>query len=429
MKKKIAIVLLAAFCLTLGACGALEKPLPTPSPTAAPTTVPTPLPTPEPTPLPTPVLTPVPAQEQRVVVTVDKTRLEAMDPQSGETRILSFSFDTPMIEMENNPAAAEKINEFIALQSEAFYTGEDYGDGYGTGYNNMLTLAEDNYLYQMESGAEYPNLEMSADRSAAILRNDGTVLSLLFNDYSYTGGAHGLMVSRAYCFDVESGDVLTLDTVSVDPEGFASFLTSFMLDEIQSDPELAERIYLEETELEPALSALVREGSWYFDYDGMVFFSDDYEFSSHAAGPISFLVPYDAAAAYLYPRYIPEAGTENAAFHVLPAEEMVEGNTEILDMVKISDTGTSLYLVVNGAAHDVRLTSVQYSDAFYETAQLWSCSVMRDCAVQIQTDIPDGMPNLKISYRTQDGLKSLYLTMSGEDGSLILMDGSIRPVG
>lgn len=431
MKKRIAIVLLAAFCLTLGACGVLEKPLPTPSPTAAPTPTPSPTaePTPEPTPKPTPVPTPAPVQEQRVIVTVDKTALEAMDPQSGETRILSFSYDTPMIEMENNPAAAEKINEFIALQSEAFYTGEDYGDGYGTGYNNMLTLAEDNYLYQMETGAEYPNLEMSADRSAAILRNDGTVLTLLFNDYSYTGGAHGQMASRAYCFDANSGELLTLDTVSVDPEGFAAFLTSFMLDEIQNDPELSERVYLEEAELEPALAALVREGSWYFDYDGMVLFSDDYELSSHAAGPISFLVPYDAAAAYLYPRYIPEAGTENAAFHVLPAEEMVEGNTEILDMVKISDTGAALYLVVNGAAHDVRLTSVQYSDVFYETAQLWSCSVMRDCAVQIQTDIPDGMPNLKISYRTQDGLKSLYLTMSGEDGSLILMDGSIRPVG
>ena len=429
MKKTVALILLTAFCLSFSACGVLEKPLPTPAPTEAPTPAPTPEPTPEPTPIPTPVATPLVPQEQRVIVTIDKTSLQAMDPQSGETCILSFSYDTPMIEMEDNPSAAEAINEYIALQSEAYYTGEDYGDGYGTGYNNMLTLAEDNYLYQIESNAEYPNLEMSADRSATVLRNDGIVLSLLFQDYSYTGGAHGLMVSRACCFDAGTGALLTLDSVSVDPEGFKAFLADAMLAEVQSDPELQERIYLSEEELVPALQALVREGSWFFDYDSMVFFSDDYELSSHAAGPISFRIPYDSAAAFLYPRYIPEAGAASAVLHVLPAEDMVEGNTEIVDMVKISDTGASLYLIVSGAASDVRLTSVMFSDRFYETAQLWSCSVMRDCAVQIETDIPDGMPNLKISYRTQDGLKNLYLTESGEDGSLILMDDSIRPVG
>ena len=77
----------------------------------------------------------------------------------------------------------------------------------------------------------------------------------------------------------------------------------------------------------------------------------------------------------------------------------------------------------------MRLTSVEYAGAFYETAQLWSCSLMRDCALQLETVIPDGMPNLKISYRAMDGLKNLYLTQSGEDGSLILMDDSIEAIG
>jgi len=95
----------------------------------------------------------------------------------------------------------------------------------------------------------------------------------------------------------------------------------------------------------------------------------------------------------------------------------------------VGDGEQTLYLIANGKAHDVRLTSVEYSGAFYETAQLWSCSVMEKCAVQVSTWIPDGMPNLKLSYRTADGLQNLYLTQSGEDGSLILMDDSIEAIG
>ena len=77
----------------------------------------------------------------------------------------------------------------------------------------------------------------------------------------------------------------------------------------------------------------------------------------------------------------------------------------------------------------MRLTSVAYSGVFYETAQLWSCSLMENCAVQVSTWIPDGMPNLKLSYRNSEGLQNFYLTQSGEDGSLILLDGRIEAIG
>ena len=352
-----------------------------------------------------------------------------MDPQSGEIRILSFTYDTPIVEMESNPTAAEKINEFIALQGEAFYTGEEYGDGFGTGYNNMLTLAEDNYVYQVESHAEYPNYEMSADRRVAVLRNDGTVLSFLFTDYYYMGGAHGSTMSRAYCFDVSTGELLTLDAISSEPSALAGALADNMIAQVKESEELQQRIDLLNTDLASALSALVREGSWYFDYDAVVLFSDDYEISSHASGPIAFRVPYDAVAQFLSPRYISIAPTGTAEFFVTPTDAVGEADIEIIDMVRIGDGDTTLYLIAKGPAHDVRLTSVEYSGTFYETAQRWSCSFMENCAVQVSTMIPDGMPNLKLSYRNADGLQNLYLTQSGEDGSFILLNGTIEAIG
>jgi hypothetical protein len=54
---------------------------------------------------------------------------------------------------------------------------------------------------------------------------------------------------------------------------------------------------------------------------------------------------------------------------------------------------------------------------------------MEDCALQIVTDIPEGMPELKLSYRDATGEHELYLSQSGVDGSFIFVDGSIEAVG
>ena len=81
--------------------------------------------------------------------------------------------------------------------------------------------------------------------------------------------------------------------------------------------------------------------------------------------------------------------------------------------------------------YDVRLASVDYSDRFYETAQLWACSYMSDCVLQLDTMIPDGMPDLMVSFRDASGAQTrLLLTQSGENGAYILMnDSDIEAVG
>jgi len=90
MKKLIALVLLAALCLTLTACG--EKPEPTPDPTPAP--APAPAPTPDPAPAPDP--TPAPAP--------DPTPAPAPDPAPTPT-------PTPSPQPQPQPVAVEITKE------------------------------------------------------------------------------------------------------------------------------------------------------------------------------------------------------------------------------------------------------------------------------------------------------------------------------
>ncbi len=439
MKRIITTVLVFLLCMGICACGVLEKVDLPPVPTAETVTVPVETETPQ---VSTPVATESPAEPEtpaeevsaQVLVSVEKTEEFAYDPQFGETLILSFSYETPLVVCEENPEAAEKINEFIGLLNEAYYTGEDYGEGAGIGYNNMLTSAEDNYSMHVAMQDEEGIDAFSSARHIAIPRNDGRLLTILFNDTSYTGGAHGSYSTRGYCFDMASGERLTLADLSENEDTLCAFLTEEMLRQAREDEWIAEQIdgFVEENTLEETLTALLRNGSWYLDYDGMVIFSDLYEISSYAAGMVNFRIDNETLRGRVDERFLAGPADGEGTVRALPEEGVEDGSTEIVDMVKVFEDGTTVYLLADGSVKDLRIASVDYFDydgSFNESAVHWSCSGLTDAAVQLVTVIPDGMPNLKISWRDTQGEQTRYLSQSGEDGSLLLVDGSIEAVG
>ncbi len=381
-------------------------------------------------------------EHQHIIINMDRTEYEAYDPQQGAELILSFSYETPYVHIPANPAAEEAINEFIAMLNESYYTGDDYGtvydSGLAPGYINMLTQAEDNYNYIINSAINFEGdalgYELACHRTLSVERCDESMLCLLYRDYVNLGGVHGSYGYRAYCFDTASGELMGLDDICLDAELFKGFLAESMVSKVRNDDELSQLVngFVDEDglpTLEEAVWALLRDGSWYLDSDGIVFFSDLYEMSSYAAGIIEFRFGYEEIKDYIKPELIPENLQYSAGFAAVPVAAMTESSREIIDMVKIHEEGEGIYLVADGVAKEVRLATVDYTDAFYETAQLWYCSSMENCAVQLVTLIPEGMPELKISYRDAQGEHSLYLSQSGEDGSLMLVDDSIEAVG
>ena len=210
MKRILALLMLAVF--TFGLCGC-EKissielpPLPTVTPEVTEAVEPPASPEAEPA-----------AQTETrsahgLIVSIKRSTKQAYDPQDGSKLILTFSYDTPTVYIEGGEAAADAINEQTALMEDAFYTG----NGYGTGYNDMLTMAEDNYNYFVSNGIEGGMLELANSRTVSVERMDGQVLSLLYNDYTFTGGAHGFYGDTGCSFDVETGRLLSLEDLSSD---------------------------------------------------------------------------------------------------------------------------------------------------------------------------------------------------------------------
>ena len=428
MKKIFSLLLAGVMIIGLAGCeqlGNVELP---PLPTVTPETA-------EQSPSPSPTVEPTeePVQETAGTVTVNvkHTLQQAYDPQNGTELILSFSYDTPVVYIEGGEETAAAVNERIALMDEAYYTGNEYDGMQGTGYNNMLTMAEDNYRMIIETGTEGVPMELSSDRSVSVPRIDSQVLTLLYNDYMYTGGAHGSYGYEGYCFDLSDGHLLTLEELSSDYEALSAFLVNYMVQMVESDEELAQRIDIsllpEGSGYAEILSPLLREGSWYFSSDGLVIFPDLYEISSYAAGIVEFVIPYDALTGYVDEKWIPVPVEGSGSIELIKAEDMVDGSTPIVDKLVVGQEGAEFYLVAQGSVSSLTVTEGDYADKFYPSSTLWSCSALEDGALQMVCPLPEGMPEIQISYRNDQGQQQFYLTVDGE-GSPTLTD-TVEAVG
>ena len=298
MKKITALLIAALLALSLCGCEQIEqlKQIELPTPSVEPSEEPSPEASEEPEATPEP--TPEAAEPSSyVTISIGEHKETYYAPDDENQLILDFSYETPTVHIYGNDAASEKINDFIAALDEEYYTGNNYVEGgYGVGINGMLDLAYDNLTYVRESGSD-DNVTLASNRSVMVARADEKIVALLYNDYSYTGGVHGSYGYTGYIFDTETGEQLTLDKLAPDLDAFKTWLTAAMVEKVNSDDELKQSLTVDD--VETALAALIREGSWYLDGDGLTVFSSVYEIAPYAAGVINFKFSYDEIAPYI----------------------------------------------------------------------------------------------------------------------------------
>ena len=346
-------------------------------------------------------------------------------PDDSGKLILTFGSDVVKVVMDDR-TAADRINQFLAMRDEMFYSGSGNGDG----LNEILELATDNYAMVNELGTTQ-NTEFSCSRSAAVERGDSRILSIRYRVNTYTGGAHGLAFDRAYVFDAATGVLLTLDDLSTDRAALEQAMLDKMTELIETDVRYQPlqdymTSFQSDRSMEDSLRALLREGSWLLSEEGLVVFSDLYEIGSYADGIIRFTLRYDELGELLKEDWRPIERLESGELLIRDLNDAGSSAISLLDMVSAAEDGAQFRLFSQGTVYDVSIASAVYINdhvGFYRTDTLWYCSYLSNAGVQLQTRIPDGMPDLMIRFLDADGeAHSLLLTQSAEDGAVILLE-------
>lgn len=154
-------------------------------------------------------------------------------------------------------------------------------------FDTLCDAAKEDYSYISENGLDWNAYvdEMTMD---IVYQTDGGILSIFASAYCHTGGAHPTNGFGTWNYDLNEGKFLQYSDFTDDEEAFRAAVADEILSQIDEEG-IAEDLFED-------YEASVQELSYaevYFDEAGMIVCFPEYILGPHAAGLLSFTVPYE----------------------------------------------------------------------------------------------------------------------------------------
>ncbi|MCD1258600.1 DUF4163 domain-containing protein [Paenibacillus athensensis] len=189
-------------------------------------------------------------------------RNETID-DSSEGRTITIQY--PQIEGWADAQASGKINAFLKqralqAQSDAHALYKEATDG----------LSDEDRQFPFEDTLNY-----------RITYNQDNKLSLYFETYNYTGGAHGMYDMEGHTFDLTTGEELTLQQAALGNPGYKAIINR------EINEQLAERDY----DLLESFDTIGDEQRYFLQDDQIVVYFGLYEYTPYAVGMPEFQIP------------------------------------------------------------------------------------------------------------------------------------------
>ena len=151
----------------------------------------------------------------------------------------------------------------------------------------LLTALRDEYfdsyiksLEGIENMEESSSFNWEKKQSMYVVRNEGNILSLRFDNSVYTGGAHGITMTEFYNFDLKTGEMIQPDEVFI--PGFESVLDSLLtgklreVNGIRAEENLTDSGFFVET--------ITHSNNFYINSHGIGFYYNVYSIAPFSAG-------------------------------------------------------------------------------------------------------------------------------------------------
>ncbi len=130
--------------------------------------------------------------------------------------------------------------------------------------------------------------------------NKNGLLSVVFTDYTYNGGAHGIYGDISYTFDLTTGETYNLEDLFN-----AGFDYKNVINEIVKEQFNAMDYTLEE------FKSISENQPYYLSNSGIVIYFSLYEYTPYAAGIPRFTIPYEQIASSIQPNNLKQDTTSD----------------------------------------------------------------------------------------------------------------------
>lgn len=209
-------------------------------------------------------------------VAVDKIVIEST-MNYKDTPVLHYKIEYPRFRHPEYQDQLNKINEWYRRQAAGLqrkYETESYGE------------AAD--LYESSIESQFPFHMYDAASSFEVPYNDKGLLSLYFDDYIFTGGAHGSTVRHSDTWNVKDGCRLSLYRFTDDPAAFRTKILNDIKNQIEVQMKSGEGGYFED--YPQLIEKHFDPESYYLTPEGIVIYYQQYDIAPYASGMPEFVI-------------------------------------------------------------------------------------------------------------------------------------------
>ncbi|MEZ5535033.1 MAG: DUF3298 and DUF4163 domain-containing protein [Thiolinea sp.] len=209
---------------------------------------------------------------------------EAESNAAGDALCATVKFSYPQLSSDARPELAEKLNRFI-LQQLVDNPESDAGEV-------LLTPQQfaENFIDEYKQTPD-PFTSWEMERNLEIVFTTKDIVTLLFNEYGYTGGAHPFSGSRYSVLSLEDAEPVVLpDLLSPGYETPLNVAGEKIFREVRK---LKEEETLEEQGFSFPNDVFSVNDNFGVLKEGLDFIFNSYEIAPYALGPTQFTIPYE----------------------------------------------------------------------------------------------------------------------------------------
>lgn len=193
--------------------------------------------------------------------------------------ILTYTIKYPEIISDYFRDFLNRLNLYYKFQAESYQK---------TRIAKLYRLAVENFEYSVANGFPVHTYEVIIEYT--VTDNTNCTLSLYFDRYEYTGGAHGITFRNSDTWDLVRGKRMGLEEFFPENKDFIKFVQNEIIRQIEVNIENDENIYFDD------YADLVKENfnvkNFFITDSGVVVFFQLYEIAPYASGIQTFLIPY-----------------------------------------------------------------------------------------------------------------------------------------
>lgn len=189
--------------------------------------------------------------------------------------LLTYRIEYPEFCSSCFKACLRRINMFHkrkALDYQKYCSSELFG------------MAIEQYRYDIENGYPVRMFEAMVVYEVTYLRS--CIISVFFDRYQFTGGAHGNTVRTSQTWNLRECELLELEQLVRCEPDYKTYILTAVKAQIEKEPE----IYFEN--YEDLIAETFNKRSFYCKPQGLMVYYQQYDIAPYSSGIREFLIPY-----------------------------------------------------------------------------------------------------------------------------------------